>query len=225
MIPHSALRIPNSKVEMIRVFVADDHAVVRRGLVQILTETPDMVVAGEASTGREVLQAVRKHDYDVLVLDIAMPEGGGLEVLQQLQTLKPDLRVLILSMYPEKQYAVRALKTGAAGYLTKESVPDELIAAIRKVARGGKYVSQSLAEQLASELRGEVEKEPHKTLSDREFQVMILLAAGKSITDVAEELSLSVKTVSTYRTRILEKLNLKSTAEIIRYALEHELVE
>ena len=184
-----------------------------------------MVVAGEASTGREVLQAVRKHDYDVLVLDIAMPEGGGLEVLQQLQTLKPDLRVLILSMYPEKQYAVRALKTGAAGYLTKESVPDELIAAIRKVARGGKYVSQSLAEQLASELRGEVEKEPHQTLSDREFQVMILLAAGKSITDVAEELSLSVKTVSTYRTRILEKLNLKSTAEIIRYALEHELVE
>jgi DNA-binding NarL/FixJ family response regulator len=210
---------------MIKVLVADDHAVVRRGLVQILTEAPDMVAAGEASTGREVLQAVQKHDYDVLVLDIAMPEGGGLEVLQQLQTLKPDLRVLILSVYPERQYAVRALKTGAAGYLTKESVPDELIAAIRKVARGGKYVSQSLAEQLASELRGEVEKEPHEALSDREFQVMILLAAGKSITDVAEELSLSVKTVSTYRARILDKLNLKSTAEIIRYALEHGLVE
>jgi two-component system invasion response regulator UvrY len=210
---------------MIRVLVADDHAVVRRGLVQILAEAPDMVVAGEASTGREVLQAVWKHDYDVLVLDIAMPEGGGLEVLQQLQTLKPDLRVLILSMYPERQYAVRALKTGAAGYLTKESVPDELIAAIRKVARGGKYVSQSLAEQLAGELRGEVEKEPHETLSDRQYQVMTLLAAGKSITDVAEELSLSVKTVSTYRARILDKLNLKSTAEIIRYALEHRLVE
>jgi two-component system invasion response regulator UvrY len=210
---------------MIRVLVADDHAVVRRGLVQILAEAPDMVVAGEASTGREVLQAVWKHDYDVLVLDIAMPEGGGLEVLQQLQTLKPDLRVLILSMYPERQYAVRALKTGAAGYLTKESVPDELIAAIRKVARGGKYVSQSLAEQLAGELRGEVEKEPHETLSDRQYQVMTLLAAGKSITDVAEELSLSVKTVSTYRARILDKLNLKSTAEIIRYALEHGLVE
>jgi two-component system invasion response regulator UvrY len=210
---------------MIRVLVADDHAVVRRGLVQILAEAPDMVVAGEASTGREVLQAVWKHDYDVLVLDIAMPEGGGLEVLQQLQTLKPDLRILILSMYPEKQYAVRALKTGAAGYMTKESVPDELIAAIRKVARGGKYVTQSLAEQLASELRGEVEKEPHQTLSDREYQVMTLLAAGKSVTDVATELSLSVKTVSTYRARILEKLNLKSTAEIIRYALEHGLVE
>jgi two-component system invasion response regulator UvrY len=210
---------------MIRVLVADDHAVVRRGLVQILAEAPDMVVAGEASTGREVLQAVWKHDYDVLVLDIAMPEGGGLEVLQQLQTLKPDLRILILSMYPEKQYAVRALKTGAAGYMTKESVPDELIAAIRKVARGGKYVTQSLAEQLASELRGEVEKETHQTLSDREYQVMILLAAGKSVTDIAEELSLSVKTVSTYRARILDKLNLKSTAEIIRYALEHGLVE
>jgi two-component system invasion response regulator UvrY len=210
---------------MIRVLVADDHAVVRRGLMQILAEAPDMVVAGEASTGREVLQAMQKHDYDVLVLDIAMPEGGGLEVLQQLQTLKPDLRVLILSMYPERQYAVRALKSGAAGYLTKESVPDELIAAIRKVARGGKYVSQSLAEQLTSELRGEVEKEPHETLSDREFQVMTLLAAGKSVTDVAEELSLSVKTVSTYRARILDKLNLKSTAEIIRYALEQGLVE
>jgi len=207
------------------VLVADDHAVVRRGVVQILTEAPDMVVAGEASTGREVLQAVWEHDYDVLVLDIAMPEGSGLEVLQQLQTLKPDLRVLILSMYPERQYAVRALKTGAAGYLTKESVPDELIVAIRKVARGGKYISQSLAEQLVGELRGEVEKEPHETLSDREFQVMILLAAGKSVTDVAEELSLSVKTVSTYRARILDKLNLKSTAEIIRYALEHGLVE
>jgi two-component system invasion response regulator UvrY len=210
---------------MIKVLVADDHAVVRRGLVQILTEASDMVVVGEASTGREVLQAVRKHDYDVLVLDIAMPEGGGLEVLQQLQTLKPDLRVLILSMYPERQYAVRALKTGAAGYLTKESVPEELIAAICKVARGGKYVSQSLAEQLASELRGEVEKEPHETLSDREYQVMTLLAAGESIADIATELSLSVKTVSTYRARILDKLNLKSTAEIIRYALEHGLVE
>lgn len=210
---------------MIRVLVADDHAVVRRGLVQILAEAPDMIVAGEASTGREVLQAVWKHDYDVLVLDIAMPEGGGLEVLQQLQTLKPDLRVLILSMYPEKQYAVRALKAGAAGYLTKESVPDELIAAIRKVARGGKYVSQALAEQLASELRGEVEKEPHETLSDREYQVMTLLAVGKSIADIATELSLSVKTVSTYRARILDKLNLKSTAEIIRYALERGLVE
>ena len=210
---------------MIRVLVADDHAVVRRGLVQILAEAPDMVVAGEASTGREVLQAVRKHDYDVLVLDIAMPEGGGLEVLQQLQTLKPDLRVLILSMYPERQYAVRALKAGAAGYLTKESAPDELIAAIREVAQGGKYVTQSLAEKLVAALGSELGKEPHETLSAREYQVMRLLAAGKIVTDIATELSLSVKTVSTYRTRILEKLDLKNTAEMIRYAFEHGLAE
>ena len=210
---------------MIRVLVADDHTVVRRGLVQILADAPNMVVAGEASTGREVLQALWKHDYDVLVLDISMPEGGGLEVLQQLQTLKPDLPVLILSMHPERQYAVRALKSGANGYLTKESVPDELIAAIRKVASGGKYVSQSLAEKLASELVREAEKEPHQTLSDRELQVMTLLAAGKSVTDVAEELSLSVKTISTYRVRILKKLGLDSTAEIMRYAIERGLVE
>jgi DNA-binding NarL/FixJ family response regulator len=210
---------------MIRVLVADDHAVVRRGVVQILEEAPDMVVAGEASTGRQVLQAVQTHDYDVVLLDIAMPDGGGLEVLRQLQTLKPDLRVLILSMYPERQYARRALKAGAAGYLTKESVPDELIAALRRVAEGGKYVSQSLAETLARELVGEVEREPHEMLSDREYQVMTLLAAGKTVTEIAADLSLSVKTVSTYRARILEKLNLKNTAEIIRYALERGLVE
>jgi len=210
---------------MIRVFVADDHAVVRRGLVEILTEASDMIVAGEASTGREVLQAVWKHDYDALVLDISMPDGGGLEVLQQLQTLKPDLRVLILSMYPERQYAVRALKSGAAGYLTKESAPNELLAAIRQVASGGRYITPSLAEKLAAELGGEVEKEPHQTLSDREYQVMILLAAGKSVSEIAEGLSLSVKTISTYRARILEKLGLSSTAEIIRYALARGLVE
>ena len=210
---------------MIRVFVADDHAVVRRGVLQILEEAPDMVAAGEASTGREVLQAVRKHDYDVLVLDIAMPDVNGLEVLNQLRTLKPDLRVLILSMYPERQYALRALKAGAAGYLTKESAPDELIGAIRKVASGGKYVTQSLAEKLVAALGNELGKEPHETLSAREYQVMRLLAAGKTVTAIATELSLSVKTVSTYRTRILEKLDLKNTAEIIRYAFEHGLAE
>jgi two-component system invasion response regulator UvrY len=208
-----------------KVLVADDHAVVRRGVLQILEDIPDMVAAGEASTGREVLRAVQEHDYDVLVLDIAMPDGGGLEVLKQLQSLKPNLRVLVLSMYPEKQYALRALKAGAAGYLTKESAPEELIAAIRKVARGGKYVTQSLAEKLAVELGDEVEKAPHEALSDREYQVMCLLTSGKTLTEIAADLSLSIKTVSTYRTRILDKLNLKSTADIIRYALEHGLVE
>lgn len=210
---------------MIRVIVADDHAVVRRGVLQILDEAPDMVAAGEASTGRQVLREVHKHDYDVLVLDIAMPDGNGLEVLRQLQTLEPKLRVLILSMYPEKQYAVRALKAGAAGYLTKESAPDELVVAIRRVAQGGKYITQSLTEELVAELAGKAEKLLHETLSDREYQVMTLLATGKSVTDIATELSLSVKTISTYRARILDKLNLRNTAEIIRYAFEHGLVE
>jgi DNA-binding NarL/FixJ family response regulator len=184
-----------------------------------------MVVTGEASTGRQVLQAVQERDYDVLVLDIAMPDGGGLEVLKQLQSLKPDLPVLILSMYSEKQYAVRALRAGAAGYLTKESAPEELIAAIHRAAQGGRYVTQSLAEELAAALGDEFEREPHETLSDREYQVMGLLATGKTVTEIAKELSLSVKTISTYRARILDKLNLTSTAEIIRYALERGLVE
>ena len=210
---------------MIRVLVADDHAVVRRGVLQILEETPDMVAAGEANTGREVLRQVQQHPCDVVVLDIAMPDGSGLEALKQLQTLQPDLRVLILSMYPEKQYAIRALKAGAAGYLTKESAPDELVAAIRKVAQGGRYITQTLAEKMATELGGEVERLPHETLSDREYQVMCLLAEGKTVSQAAAELSLSVKTISTYRARILEKLGLKNTAEIIRYALQQELVK
>ena len=210
---------------MIRVLVADDHAVVRRGVVQILDEAPDLVAAGEASSGRQVLQKVQENDYDVLVLDIGMPDGSGLEVLHQLRTLRPELRVLILSMYPEKQYALRALKAGAAGYLTKESAPDELVAAVRRIAQGGKYITQSLAEELTAALVGEAEKSPEEILSDREFQVVCMLAEGKTIAGIAEELSLSVKTISTYRARVLEKLNLSNTAEIIRYAFEHKLVE
>jgi two-component system invasion response regulator UvrY len=210
---------------MISILIADDHTVVRRGVLQILAEAPDMVAAGEASTGGEVLQAVRQNDFDVVLLDIALPDISGLEILKQLRSLKPDLQILILSMYPERQYAIRALKAGAAGYLTKESAPAELIAAIRQVSQGRKYVTQSLAEKLAAELGGETQQEPHETLSDREYQVMCLLAAGKSITEIATELSLSIKTVSTYRTRILDKLNLENTAQIIRYALKRGLVE
>ena len=209
---------------MIRVLVADDHAVVRRGVVQILSEAPDIIAAGEAGTGQEVMQAMSNRHYDVVLLDIVMPEGSGLEVLKQLRRLKPELSVLLLSMYPEKQYAVRALKAGAAGYLTKESAPEELVAAIRKVAQGGKYVSRSLAEKLAVELGGDAEKEPHEALSDREFQVMCMMAIGQTVTEIAADLSLSTKTVSTYRTRILEKLKLQNTAEIVRYALRKELV-
>jgi DNA-binding NarL/FixJ family response regulator len=204
------------------VLVADDHAVVRRGLLQILKEAPDMIVAGQASTGREVLRTLRQDDYDVLVLDISMPEGGGLEVLKQIQRLSPDLPVLILSVYPERQYATRALRAGAAGYLNKDSAPDELVAAIRQVARGDKYISSSLATKLIGQL-GDGERAPHEGLSDRELQVMRLLASGKRVTDIAQDLSLSVKTVSTYRGRILTKLSLESTADIIRYALDHGL--
>jgi two-component system invasion response regulator UvrY len=210
---------------MISILIADDHTVVRRGVLQILAEAPDMVAAGEASTGGEVLQAVHRNDFDVVLLDIALPDISGLEILKQLRSLKPDLPILILSMYPERQYAIRALRAGAAGYLTKESAPAELIAAIRQVSQGRKYVTQSLAEKLAAELGGEVEQEPHETLSDREYQVMCLLAAGKTITEIATELSLSIKTVSTYRTRILDKLKLENTAQIIRYALKRGLVE
>jgi DNA-binding NarL/FixJ family response regulator len=210
---------------MIRVFIADDHAVVRRGVRQILEEDPDMVVIGEAATGRETLQAVMTAACEVLLLDIAMPDGSGLEVLAQLRTLKPEVQVLILSVYPEKQYALRALKTGAAGYLTKDSLPEELLAAVRQAACGGKYITQSLSEQLADELQDSRQKEPHELLSNREYQVMQLLAAGKTVTDIAGELSLSVKTVSTYRARILEKLGLNNTAEIIYYALSRGLVK
>jgi len=210
---------------MIRVLVADDHEIVRRGVIQILDEASDIVIAGEASTGREVLQAVRENDYDVLLLDIAMPEVSGLEVLKQLGDHNPRLRILMLSMYPEKQYAIRSLKAGADGYLTKDSVAAELIAAIRKVSQGGKYITLSLAEKLAATIGGDLEAEPHEMLSDREYQVTRQLAAGKSVTEIAAELSLSVKTISTYRTRILEKLDLSTTAEIIRYAIERGLVE
>jgi two-component system, NarL family, invasion response regulator UvrY len=210
---------------MIRVIVADDHAVVRRGMLQVMQEASDMIGVGEAGSAPEVLQLLQGRDCDVLVLDIAMPGGGGLEVLAQLQTLKPHLPVLMLSMYPEKQYAVRALKAGASGYLTKESAPGELIAAIRKVARGERYITPSLAEKLAALVWGGSGQGLHEPLSDREYQVMCLLGSGKTVTEIAAELSLSVKTISTYRTRILEKLNLRNTAEIIHYAMEHGLVE
>ncbi|MFW6115662.1 MAG: response regulator [Chloroflexota bacterium] len=209
---------------MIRVLIADDHAVVRRGLRQILEAEHDLVAAAEASTAREVLRALRLQDFDVLLLDIAMPDGGGLEVLRQLKGLRPELPVLMLSVYGERQYAPRLLQAGAAGYLTKESAPDELVTALRRVARGGTYITPTVAAILIERLeRGETR--PREALSDREFQVMCLLASGKTISGIAEDLSLSVKTVSTYRTRILEKLQLESTADIIRHAIRHDLVE
>lgn len=209
---------------MIRVLVADDHAVVRRGVADIVNEAAGMAVTGEASTGRQVLQAVARDDYDVLVLDVDMPEGDGLDVLGQLRGSHRAPAILILSVYPEKQFAVRALQAGAAGYLTKNSVAEELVAAIRQVARGGRYITLSLAGVLATGVVRDGNSQLHQALSDREFQVLRLLATGKTRQEIAGELGLDRKTISTYRDRILKKLDLATTAELVRYALEHDLV-
>jgi DNA-binding NarL/FixJ family response regulator len=210
---------------MIKILIADDHPVVRKGLKDIIQATSDMTVSGEASDGQEVLENVRKIDFDVVVLDIAMPGRSGLDILKELKSGKPELPVLILSIHPEDQYAVRVLKAGASGYLTKDSAPDELITAIRKVSRGKKYISASLAEKLAYDLEIGAEKPLHETLSDREYEVMCMIASGKTVKEIAEQLYLSVKTISTYRARILEKMRMKNNAELTHYAIKHELVE
>jgi DNA-binding NarL/FixJ family response regulator len=209
---------------MIEILIADDHAIVREGLKQIVAETDDMVVADEATSGHEVLEKVRNNEYDVVILDISMPGRGGVDILKQLKSQRPNLPILILSMHPEEQYAVRVLKAGAAGYLTKESAPDELITAIRRVSLGRKYVSSSLAEKLAFDLERDTEKPYHEILSDREYQVMCMIASGKRVQEIAEELCLSVKTVSTYRSRILQKMNMKNNAELMHYAIKQGLV-
>jgi DNA-binding NarL/FixJ family response regulator len=210
---------------LIKILIADDHAVVREGLKQIVADTSDMIVTDEASDGHEVLTLLSENNYDVVVLDIGMPGPSGLDILKQIRRESLNLPVLILSVYPEEQYAVRALKAGASGYLTKESAPDELITAIRKVSMGGKYITSSLAEKLAFELELDAEKPPHENLSDREFQVMCMIAKGKAIKDIAEELYLSPKTVSTYRSRILEKMKMKSNGELIHYAINNHLID
>jgi DNA-binding NarL/FixJ family response regulator len=210
---------------MIKILIADDHAVVRAGMKQIVNETPDIRVADEASTGQEVLNKILKQAYDVVVLDITMPGRSGLDILKEIKTFKPHLPILILSMHPEEQYAVRVLKAGAAGYLTKESIPTALVTALRKLAQGKKYISDAVAEKLATELQLDTEKPRHETLSDREYQVLLLLASGKKVSEIAQELSLSVKTISTYRTRILEKMLMKTNAELMHYAIKHDLVE
>jgi DNA-binding NarL/FixJ family response regulator len=209
---------------MIRIVVADDHAIVREGLKQILAETRDIVVVGEAGNAQEVLEHVQEDELDLVLLDIAMPGRGGLDILKQLKVERPELPVLMLSMYPEEQYAVRALKAGACGYVTKSSAPEELIAAIRKVSQGRRYVSSSLAETLAVYLETDAEKPIHELLSDREYQVMVMIASGKTVTQIAEELSLSVKTISTHRARTLKKLGMKNNAELTYYAVKHALV-
>ncbi|MGA3279484.1 MAG: response regulator transcription factor [Smithella sp.] len=209
---------------MIRILVADDHAVVRQGVKQILADVKDMAVKDEAQNSSETLEKVLQHDYDVVLLDITMPGRSGLEVLEDIKNQRPKLAVLILSMHPEEQYAVRALRAGASGYLTKASAPQELIGAIRKAAGGGKYVTASLAEKLADELETDTQKLPHERLSNREHQVMLMLAGGKSVSDIADELCLSVKTISTYRTRVMSKMVMKKNAELTLYAVHNKLI-
>lgn len=208
-----------------RILIADDHAVVRRGLREILAEEFHGVQFGEAESGAETIQQVRQRDWDVLVLDISMPDRSGLDVLKDVKSIRPNLPVLVLSVHPEDQYAVRTLKAGAAGYLTKETAPAKLIEAVNKAVTGGQYVSVSLGERLAADLRKGRDGPPHEILSDREYQVMCMIASGKLVSEIAEELSLSVKTVSTYRTRVLEKMGMKTNAALMRYALAQKLVD
>lgn len=210
---------------MIRVTIADDHAVVRRGLAEILRETPDIEVFAEAADGDELLASLRQREPDVAVLDLRMPGPSGLDLVKHLRAEFPSLRLLVLSAHPEDQYAVRVVRAGAAGYLTKETAESELVRAVRRVAGGKKYLTPGMAEALLDQLDADPDEAPHAQLSDREFQVMRLIASGLPVSAVAERLSLSVKTVSTYRTRLLQKMGMANNAEITRYALEHGLVE
>jgi DNA-binding NarL/FixJ family response regulator len=210
---------------MTRVVIADDHAIVREGLKQVLAAAGDLSVIAEAQNGSEVMQRVREHEFEVLLLDMSMPGKSGIELIKQVHNEKPKLRILVLSMHEEEQYAVRALKAGAAGYLTKDSASAQLIAAIRKVAAGGAYITSAVAEQFALGAMADTSGPLHAALSDREYQVFEMLVAGKSITDIAGRLNLSVKTVSTHKARILQKMNMTNPAELIRYAINHHLVD
>ncbi|UCE78456.1 MAG: response regulator transcription factor [Nitrospiraceae bacterium] len=209
---------------MTSILIADDHSIVREGLKQVLVDTPDMVVTDEAKDGNEALCKALGSDFDVVVLDISMPGKNGLEVLREIKSHKPKLPVLILSVYPEDQYALRVLKAGAAGYLSKESAPDELIDALEKVANGTKYISSAVLEEITDTLDINTERPVHERLSDREFQVLRMIASGRTIREIAEELGINIKTVSTYRVRILEKMRIKNNAELTHYAIKNQLV-
>lgn len=209
---------------MTRILIADDHPIVRSGLVELITGSFDNVEFSEASSAQQTLEQVWKQDWELVILDISMPGRNGIEILKEVKKARPRIPVLILSMHPEEQFARRALKAGASAYLTKDSVPDEVVKALRRVLAGGRYVSDALAEKLASDLHQEPERPVHEILSDREFQVLQMMASGKTVTEIAEELNLSVKTVSTYRARMLEKTRMKNNAELIRYAIKNQLV-
>lgn len=210
---------------MVRIVVCDDHAIVREGLKQILGAQPDFSIAGEASDGHEALQRVRELEFDVLLLDMSMPGKSGVELIRQIKGEKPKLRILVLTMHEEHQYAVRAIRAGASGYLTKESASSQLVTALRKVASGGAYISAEIAQQLALNAMPDAQAPLHERLSDREFQVFRMIAEGRSISDIAERLKLSVKTVSTHKANVLHKMNMSTQGELIRYALEKGLVD
>ncbi len=207
----------------IHVLIADDHAIVREGLKQILATTRDIVVSGAAADGAEAIKLARKHPASILLLDISLPDRNGIDVLKQLRKEIPTLAVLILSMHREDLYAIRALKAGAVGYLTKQSAPSELVSALREIAGGRKYISPQLAQELANAIQEDREALPHEKLSDREYQTLTMIAAGKSVTDIANELALSVKTISMYRTRLLQKMRLKHNAELTHYVIKNQL--
>ncbi len=210
---------------MIRILTVDDHAVVRNGVKTIFEGRPGVATFGEASNALEAFRLVREQDWDVVVLDITLGDRSGIEVLKELKQIRPKLPILILSMHSEAQYARRAFKAGAAGYITKDSLPDELARAINKVALGGKYVSPALAEMLVIDIDSRIDKAPHEGLSDREFEIMCLIASGKTVSEIANLLSRSVKTISTYRARILEKTGMRTNAEITYYVIQNKLIE
>jgi DNA-binding NarL/FixJ family response regulator len=210
---------------MIRVVIADDHTIVREGLRQLLQASVDFDIVSEARDGHEVMQRVRELDFDVLLLDMSMPGKSGMELIKQVKSERPRLRILVLSMHQEHQYAVRAIKAGASGYLTKESASSQLAAAIRRVACGGAYISAEVAEQLALGAMPQTEGLPHTALSDREYQVFRLLVSGKTVSDIGEELNLSVKTVSTHKARLLQKMGVANQTELVHYAIRHRLID
>ena len=207
-----------------KILIADDHAIVRHGLKQILADEFKRASFGEARNGQEVLDSVWKQDWDVIVLDITMPGRSGLEVLKEIKKARPRMPVLVLSMHPEDQFAMRVLKSGASGYMTKESAPGELVGAVKKIMAGGRHISNSVAELMASYITMDSTRPPHEQLSNREFQVMRMIASGKTVSEIARMLSLSVRTISTYRARILEKTGMKTNAELTHYAFQHSLV-
>jgi len=210
----------------IDVLVVDDHALIRKGLKQILDDTSDIRVTGEAESGMEAIRMVRDHQYGLVLLDITLPDKYGIDVLRQIKLQQPALPVLILSMHPDEQYAMRSIRAGAAGYMNKQSAPSQLVTAIRKVASGKRYISSELAEQLADGLTNDGQQDvSHKILSNREYQTLCLMASGKSLSEMADIMSLSAKTVSVYRARMLEKMKLKNNAEAVRYAINNHLVE